>query len=44
LTEAGATELEALMGQVRALERHLANRFNKAELAQFLGFLQRMYA
>jgi DNA-binding MarR family transcriptional regulator len=44
LTDAGATELEALMGQVRALERHLANRFNKAELEQFLGFLQRMYA
>lgn len=44
LTEAGASELESLMVQVRALERHMASRFNKAELEQFLGFLQRMYA
>jgi DNA-binding MarR family transcriptional regulator len=43
LTEAGSAELEALMGQVRQLERHMASRFNKLELEQFLGFLQRMY-
>jgi DNA-binding MarR family transcriptional regulator len=44
LTEAGASELEALMTQVRQLERHMASRFNKAELDQFLSFLHRMYA
>ncbi|HEY5019638.1 MAG TPA: MarR family winged helix-turn-helix transcriptional regulator [Steroidobacteraceae bacterium] len=44
LTEAGSGELEALMGQVRQLERHMASRFSKSELDQFLGFLHRMYA
>jgi DNA-binding MarR family transcriptional regulator len=44
LTEAGSGELEALMVQVRQLERHMASRFNKTELDQFLGFLQRMYS
>ena len=44
LTEAGTAELEGLMVQVRALERHMSSRFNKAELEQFLGYLQRMYA
>jgi DNA-binding MarR family transcriptional regulator len=44
LTEAGASELEALMTQVRQLERHMASRFSKVELDQFLGFLQRMYS
>lgn len=44
LTESGTGELEALMSQVRQLERHMASRFNKAELDQFLGFLQRMYS
>ena len=44
LTEAGSGELEALMAQVRQLERHMASRFNKAELDQFLGYLQRMYS
>ncbi len=44
LTEAGAGELEALMTQVRQLERHMASRFSKAELDQFLSFLQRMYS
>src|ERR1700722_5430515 len=44
LTEAGSGELEALMGQVRQLERHMGSRFSKPELEQFLGFLQRMYA
>jgi len=44
LTEAGSSELEALMVQVRQLERHMASRFNKTELDQFLGFLQRMYS
>lgn len=44
LTEAGAAEFESLMAQVRQLERHMASRFNKAELEQFLGYLRRMYA
>ena len=44
LTDAGTGELEALMVQVRQLERHMASRFNKVELEQFLGFLQRMYS
>ncbi len=44
LTSGGSTELEALMEQVRMLERHMASRFSKPELEQFLGFLQRMYA
>ena len=44
LTEAGSTELEALMGQVRQLERQMASRFTKAELDQFLDFLRRMHA
>ena len=44
LTESGSGELEALMTQVRQLERHMASRFSKAELDQFLGFLQRMYS
>jgi DNA-binding MarR family transcriptional regulator len=44
LTDAGASELEALMTQVRQLERHMASRFSKPELDQFLGFLQRMYS
>jgi DNA-binding MarR family transcriptional regulator len=44
LTEAGSGELEALMVQVRQLERHMASRFNKAELEQFLGYLQRMHS
>ncbi|HEY2416856.1 MAG TPA: MarR family winged helix-turn-helix transcriptional regulator [Steroidobacteraceae bacterium] len=44
LTEAGSSELEALMVHVRQLERHMSSRFNKTELDQFLGFLQRMYS
>ncbi len=44
LTEAGTTELDALVAQVRQLERHMASRFTKAELDQFLGFLHRMYS
>jgi len=44
LTEGGTAELEALMAQVRQLERHMASRFNKAELDQFLSYLQRMYS
>src|SRR5579863_6662455 len=44
LTEAGSTELEALMGQVRQLERQMASRFTKTELDQFLDFLRRMHA
>src|SRR3984957_1294714 len=44
LTEAGSAELQTLTAQVRLLERHMASRFNKLELEQFLGFLQRMYA
>jgi len=44
LTDAGSAELEALMGQVRQLERQMASRFTKAELDQFLEFLRRMHA
>jgi DNA-binding MarR family transcriptional regulator len=44
LTESGSAELEALMQQVRQLEKHMANRFTKPELEQFLGYLQRMYS
>jgi len=43
LTEAGTSELDAMLVQVRQLERHMAARFSKAELEQFLGFLHRMY-
>ena len=44
LTPAGAVEFDSLMVQVRQLERHMASRFNKQELDQFLGFLHRMYS
>jgi DNA-binding MarR family transcriptional regulator len=44
LTESGSAELEALMHQVRQLEKQMANRFTKPELEQFLGYLQRMYS
>ena len=44
LTEAGASEFETLMAEVRQLEKQMANRFTKAELDQFLGFLQRMHS
>ncbi|HEY6452920.1 MAG TPA: MarR family winged helix-turn-helix transcriptional regulator [Steroidobacteraceae bacterium] len=44
LTPAGTGELEALMAQVRQLERHMASRFNRSELDQFLGYLHRMYS
>jgi DNA-binding MarR family transcriptional regulator len=44
LTEAGSGELDAMMSKVRKIERHLTSRFNKAELEQFLGFLQRVYS
>jgi DNA-binding MarR family transcriptional regulator len=44
LTDSGASELEDLMVKVRRLERQMASRFNKAELEQFLGYLQRLYA
>lgn len=43
LTVAGIAALERLMVQVRQLEKQMASRFNKAELEQFLGFLQRFY-
>lgn len=43
LTQAGETEFDSLMIQVRQLERHMASRFNKQEIEQFLGFLHRMY-
>ena len=43
LTQAGESEFDSLMMQVRQLERHMASRFNKQELEQFLGFLHRMY-
>jgi DNA-binding MarR family transcriptional regulator len=43
LTARGATELAALISQVRALERQLASHFTRAEFEQFVGFLQRLY-
>ena len=44
LTDAGSSELETLMQQVRQLERQMASCFSKAELDQFLGFLRRMHS
>jgi DNA-binding MarR family transcriptional regulator len=44
LTDAGSTELDALMSKVRRIERHMNSRFSKVELDQFLGYLQRLYA
>ncbi len=44
LTESGSSELETLMQQVRQLERHMASRFTRTELDQFLGFLRRMHS
>ena len=44
LTDAGSSELEVLMQQVRQLERQIASRFSKTELDQFLGFLRRMHS
>jgi len=43
LTGNGTTALEQLMTQVRQLEKQLASRFTRAELDQFLSFLQRLY-
>src|SRR5271170_6287028 len=43
LTEGGGAELDALLSKVRKIERHMTSRFSKAELDQFLGFLQRLY-
>ena len=43
LTALGSAELDALVAQVRALERQLASRFSRAEFEQLLGFLQRLY-
>jgi DNA-binding MarR family transcriptional regulator len=44
LTAKGASELDTLVMQVRHLEKQMASRFTRAELEQFLGFLQRFYA
>jgi len=44
LTDAGSGELEAMMTKVRRIERHMTSRFNKAELDQFLEYLQRLYS
>jgi DNA-binding MarR family transcriptional regulator len=44
LTAAGGRELENMMRNVRQLERQMGSRYTKAELEQFLGFLQRFYA
>jgi DNA-binding MarR family transcriptional regulator len=44
LTAGGAREFESLMHKVRQLERQMASRFTKAELDQFLVFLQRFYS
>jgi DNA-binding MarR family transcriptional regulator len=44
LTVAGGRELEGLMRSVRRLERQMASRYTRAELEQFLDFLQRFYS
>src|SRR5450631_2490262 len=43
LTTAGGEELNGLISDVRALERNMASRYTKAELEQFIAFLQRLY-
>jgi DNA-binding MarR family transcriptional regulator len=43
LTAAGSAELDSMLVQVRQLERHMASRYNKAELEQFLEYLHRLY-
>lgn len=43
LTAQGASELDAMVIQVRQLEKQMASTFTRAELEQFLGFLQRLY-
>ena len=43
LTARGSADLEALISQVRVLERQLASRFTRAEFEQLLGFLKRLY-
>jgi DNA-binding MarR family transcriptional regulator len=43
LTAGGSAELETLLVDVRLLEKQMAGRYSKAELEQFIGFLQRMY-
>lgn len=43
LTAVGSGALESLLVEVKQLERQMASRYNKAELEQFIGFLQRMY-
>ena len=44
LTDGGSAELDALLAKVRRVEKHMTGRFSKAELDQFLSYLQRMYA
>ena len=44
LTERGAAALNAQLAEVRALERRMASRYSRAEFAQLLGLLQRLYA
>jgi DNA-binding MarR family transcriptional regulator len=43
LTVRGASELAALISQVRTLERQLASHFTRSEFEQFVAFLQRLY-
>jgi DNA-binding MarR family transcriptional regulator len=43
LTDQGEQSLNALLVDVRVLEKKLATRYTKAELDQFTGFLRRMY-
>jgi DNA-binding MarR family transcriptional regulator len=44
LTDSGSAELEAMMTKVRRIEKQLTRRFNKVEMDQFLGYLQRLFA
>lgn len=43
LTGAGSQELDALISDVRALERNMSSRYTKAEFEQFISLLQRLY-
>jgi DNA-binding MarR family transcriptional regulator len=44
LTERGAGVLNAQLAEVRALERRMASRYSRAEFAQLLDLLRRLYA
>jgi DNA-binding MarR family transcriptional regulator len=43
LTEAGTSELESLLSDVRVLEKKMAARYSRSELELFTEFLHRLY-